>query len=102
MLDTLVRALDAQPQAIWVAPGITDRRAGSRGGAAVRRGGAAGDGARVRRRAFLALGGFDPLFFFYNEDFDASRASARRAASWCERRRHASTTARAVARRAGG
>jgi hypothetical protein len=26
----------------------------------------------IRREAFLALGGFDPLYFFYNEDFDAS------------------------------
>jgi GT2 family glycosyltransferase len=26
----------------------------------------------IRREAFLALGGFDPLLFFYNEDFDAS------------------------------
>lgn len=27
----------------------------------------------TRRRAFLDSGGFDPLFFFYHEDFDASR-----------------------------
>jgi GT2 family glycosyltransferase len=27
----------------------------------------------IDRERFLAHGGFDPLFFFYNEDFDASR-----------------------------
>lgn len=74
MLDTLVRALDAQPQAIWVAPGIhgpgePDHPAGP----AYPEQELPGMALAIRRRAFLALGGFDPLFFFYNEDFDASR-----------------------------
>jgi GT2 family glycosyltransferase len=74
MIETLVGALEARPRAVWVAPGIhgpgePDHAAGPQYGEVE----LPGMALAVRRRAFLALGGFDPLFFFYNEDFDASR-----------------------------
>ncbi|WP_369258407.1 glycosyltransferase [Geodermatophilus amargosae] len=74
MLRRLAEVLDAEPRAVWAAPAVHGPgedddppgppfAAGELGGTAL----------LVRRAEFLAAGGFDPLYFFYNEDRDASR-----------------------------
>jgi GT2 family glycosyltransferase len=74
MLRALADVLDADPRAVWAAPAVhgpgedddppgPPRAVDELGGTAV----------LVRREEFLAAGGFDPLYFFYNEDRDASR-----------------------------
>ncbi|MGY1747126.1 glycosyltransferase [Blastococcus sp. SYSU D00695] len=74
MLRRLAAALDAEPRAVWAAPAVhgpgedddppgPPRPVDELGGTAV----------LVRRAEFLAAGGFDPAYFFYNEDRDASR-----------------------------
>lgn len=81
MLRRLVAALEEHPGAMWAAPAVhgpgeenqppgppyPERRV-------------AGTALVVRREEFLALGGFDPLYYFYSEDYDASdrvRAAGR-------------------------
>ncbi|PRY49271.1 GT2 family glycosyltransferase [Geodermatophilus tzadiensis] len=74
MLRRLAEVLDDEPRAMWAAPAVhgpgeDDDPPGppfpaeELGGTAL----------LVRRAEFLAAGGFDPLYFFYNEDRDASR-----------------------------
>ncbi|MGY1770490.1 glycosyltransferase [Blastococcus sp. SYSU D00813] len=74
MLLRLAEVLDAEPRAVWAAPAVhgpgedddppgPPRPVEELGGTAV----------LVRRAEFLAAGGFDPAYFFYNEDRDASR-----------------------------
>ncbi len=74
MLRRLAEVLDAEPRAVWAAPAVhgpgedddppgPPRPAEELGGTAV----------LVRRAEFLAAGGFDPAYFFYNEDREASR-----------------------------
>ncbi|RBY86196.1 glycosyltransferase [Blastococcus sp. TF02A-26] len=74
MLRRLAEVLDAEPRALWAAPAVhgpgedddppgPPRPADELGGTAL----------LVRRAEFLAAGGFDPVYFFYNEDRDASR-----------------------------
>ncbi|GAB3201211.1 hypothetical protein GCM10027261_35150 [Geodermatophilus arenarius] len=74
VLRRLAAVLDAEPRAVWAAPAVhgpgeDDDPPGppfpaeELGGTAL----------LVRRAEFLAAGGFDPLYFFYNEDRDASR-----------------------------
>ncbi|MGY1739140.1 MULTISPECIES: glycosyltransferase [unclassified Blastococcus] len=74
MLRRLAEALDAEPRAVWAAPAVhgpgedDDPPGPPR---AVRE--LAGTALLLRRAEFLAAGGFDPAYFFYNEDRDASR-----------------------------
>ncbi|SDC47450.1 Glycosyltransferase, GT2 family [Geodermatophilus telluris] len=74
VLHRLAEVLDAEPRAVWAAPAVHGPgedddppgppfEAAELGGTAL----------LVRRAEFLAAGGFDPLYFFYNEDRDASR-----------------------------
>ena len=74
MFATLVAALEARPDAVWAAPSVHgpgEEEHGAGPPSAVEA--LPGTAIVVRRRAFLDAGGFDPLFFFYHEDFDASR-----------------------------
>jgi GT2 family glycosyltransferase len=74
MFATLVAALEADPRAVWAAPAVHGPGEGDEPpGPAYEEEVLAGMALVMRRERFLALGGFDPLFFFYNEDFDASR-----------------------------
>ncbi len=73
VLRRLAEVLDAEPAAVWAAPAVEgpgedDHPPGPPSPA----GDLPGTALLVRREAFLAAGGFDPLFFFYNEDRDAS------------------------------
>ncbi len=74
MLHRLAEVLDAEPGAVWAAPAVDgpgedDHPPGPPFPADE----LPGTALLVRREAFLAAGGFDPLYFFYNEDRDASR-----------------------------
>ncbi len=73
MLHRLAEALDAEPDAVWAAPAVSgpgedDHPPGPPCDADE----LPGTALLVRREEFLAAGGFDPLYFFYNEDRDAS------------------------------
>jgi GT2 family glycosyltransferase len=74
VLRRLAEVLDAEPRAVWAAPAVhgpgEDDDPPGPPFAAEELGGTA---LLVRRAEFLAAGGFDPLYFFYNEDRDASR-----------------------------
>ncbi len=73
MTAHLVAALDAHPEAVWAAPGVHgEGEPGHPPGAAHPVEELAGTALLVRREAFTAAGGFDPLYFFYREDHDAS------------------------------
>jgi GT2 family glycosyltransferase len=74
MLRTLAASLDAEPGAIWAAPAV--HGPGERSeppGPPFDEDALAGTALLIRREAFVELGGFDPLYWFYNEDYDASR-----------------------------
>ena len=73
MTAHLVAALEAHPEAVWAAPGVHgDGEPGHPPGPAHAVEELAGTALLVRRQAFAATGGFDPLYFFYREDHDAS------------------------------
>ena len=74
MFATLVAALEDHPHAVWAAPSVhgPDEEHHEAGPpSAVEE--LPGTAIVVRRPAFGAAGGFDPLFFCYHEDFDACR-----------------------------
>jgi glycosyl transferase family 2 len=74
MLEGLHAALEADPAATWAAPGVHGPGEPDHPpGPVHEEEELPGMALLVRREAFLALGGFDPLFYFYSEDFDASR-----------------------------
>lgn len=81
MLHRLAEVLDGRPDAIWAAhavhaPGEPNHPPGP----VHEEGELPGMALLIRREAFLALGLFDPLHWFYSEDYDASLRA--RAAGW--------------------
>jgi GT2 family glycosyltransferase len=73
MFERLVGALDAAPDALWAAPAVHGPGEDCQPpGPPYREERLAGTALVIRRRPFLALGGFDPLYWFYSEDYDAS------------------------------
>jgi GT2 family glycosyltransferase len=72
MFGRLVEALEDDPDAVWAAPAVHGPDEESDGGAVQVVEELPGTALVMRRQAFLDCGGFDPLFFFYSEDFDAS------------------------------
>jgi GT2 family glycosyltransferase len=73
MFERLVGALDAAPDALWAAPAVHGPGEECQPpGPPYREERLAGTALVLRRRPFLALGGFDPLYWFYSEDYDAS------------------------------
>jgi GT2 family glycosyltransferase len=81
MLRRLVTALDDDPGALWAAPAVhgpgEDDQPPGRPYEEERLPGTA---LVVRREPFMALGAFDPLYWFYSEDYDASDRA--REAGW--------------------
>ena len=73
MFARLVAALEDDPQAVWAAPAVHGPGEEGGSGAVEAVDELAGTALVIRREAFMATGGFDPLFFFYGEDYDASR-----------------------------
>ncbi|SNS81163.1 Glycosyltransferase, GT2 family [Geodermatophilus pulveris] len=74
MLRVLAAELDADPSAVAAAPGVHGPGEESPpAGPAHPVEQLSGTAVLLRRAEFLAAGGFDPLYFFYNEDADASR-----------------------------
>lgn len=81
MLDGLAAVLDAEPDVLWAAPAVHGPGENAEPpGAPFAEDRVAGTAIVARRVALLALGGFDPLYFFYGEDDDASDRA--RAAGW--------------------
>ena len=73
MLRRLADVLDAEPRAVWAAPAVHGPGEGDEPpGPPFPADDLPGTALLVRRAEFLAAGGFDPLYFFYNEDRDAS------------------------------
>ncbi|WP_336029961.1 glycosyltransferase [Geodermatophilus sp. FMUSA9-8] len=73
MLRRLAEVLDAEPRAVWAAPAVHGPgEADEPPGPPFPAGDLPGTALLVRRAEFLAAGGFDPAYFFYNEDRDAS------------------------------
>ncbi|MGY1670725.1 glycosyltransferase [Geodermatophilus sp. SYSU D00710] len=73
MLHRLAEVLDAEPRAIWAAPAVEGPgEDDDPPGPPFPADDLPGTALLVRREEFLAAGGFDPLYFFYNEDRDAS------------------------------
>ncbi|WNV74055.1 glycosyltransferase [Geodermatophilus sp. DSM 44513] len=74
VLRVLAAALDADPAAVAAAPGVHGAGEDSPpAGPTHPVEELSGTALLLRRAEFLAAGGFDPLYFFYNEDADASR-----------------------------
>lgn len=78
MLRVLAAALDEVPDAVWAAPAVhgpgeDDHPAGEPYDDEE----LSGTALLVRREDFLAAGGFDPAYWFYNEDREASRRLRR-------------------------
>ena len=74
MVERLAAVLDDRRRALWAAPAVhgpgeEDHPAGP----PYAEDELPGTALMLRREPFLALGGFDPLFRLYHEDFDASR-----------------------------
>jgi GT2 family glycosyltransferase len=78
MLRVLAAVLDEHPDAVWAAPAVhgpgEDRHPPGEPYDDEELGGTA---LLLRREAFLAAGGFDPAYWFYNEDREASRRFRR-------------------------
>jgi len=73
MFERLVGALDLHPEALWAAPAVHGPGEECQPpGPPYREDRLAGTALVIRRRPFLELGGFDPLYWFYSEDYDAS------------------------------
>jgi GT2 family glycosyltransferase len=73
MLRRLADVLDAAPDAVWAAPAVSGPgEDADPPGPPFAADDLPGTALLVRRGEFLAAGGFDPLYFFYNEDRDAS------------------------------
>jgi GT2 family glycosyltransferase len=73
MLHRLAEVLDAEPRAVWAAPAVSGPGEDDHPpGPPFPADDLPGTALLVRREEFLAAGGFDPLYFFYNEDRDAS------------------------------
>jgi GT2 family glycosyltransferase len=74
MLRRLAGVLDAEPRAVWAAPAVEGPgEDDDPPGPPYEARELSGTALLVRRAEFLAAGGFDPLYFFYNEDREASR-----------------------------
>ncbi len=74
VLRRLAEVLDAEPDAVWAAPAVSGPgEDDDPPGPPFDVDDLPGTALLVRREEFLAAGGFDPLYFFYNEDRDASR-----------------------------
>ncbi len=72
-LRVLVAALEAEPGALWAAPAVHGPgEACEPPGPPFAQERLAGTALVIRREPFLRLGGFDPLYWFYSEDYDAS------------------------------
>ena len=72
LFGELLAALDGRPDAVWAAPAIHGPGEEGGAGALEEVDELPGTALVIRRQAFLDIGGFDPLFFFYSEDYDAS------------------------------
>jgi GT2 family glycosyltransferase len=73
MFDRLVGALDAAPHALWAAPAVHGPGEDCQPpGPPYPEERLAGTALVIRREPFLELGAFDPLYWFYSEDYDAS------------------------------
>src|SRR5688572_10701838 len=72
MFAGLVAALESRPDAVWAAPAVHGPGEPGGAGSVAEVDELPGTALVMRRQAFLDRGGFDPLFFFYSEDYDAS------------------------------
>jgi GT2 family glycosyltransferase len=72
MFSELVAALERRPDAVWAAPAVHGPDEAGATGAVAEVDELPGTALVMRRQPFLERSGFDPLFFFYSEDFDAS------------------------------
>jgi GT2 family glycosyltransferase len=73
MLERLVAALEADPRALWAAPAVHGPGEEDQPpGPPYEEERLAGTALVIRREPFLGLGAFDPLYWFYSEDYDAS------------------------------
>ena len=78
MLRVLAAALDTEPDAVWAAPAVHGPgEEGHPSGEPYDDEELSGTALLLRREAFLAAGGFDPAYWFYNEDREASRRLRR-------------------------
>jgi GT2 family glycosyltransferase len=78
MLRVLAAALDAEPDAVWAAPAVSGPGEDDHPhGDPYDEEELSGTALLLRREAFLAAGGFDPAYWFYNEDREASRRLRR-------------------------
>jgi hypothetical protein len=73
MLRALAHELDERPDAVWAAPAVHGPgEPDHQPGAPYEETRLSGMALLIRRVEFLEAGGFDPAYFFYNEDYDAS------------------------------
>jgi len=73
LFERLVGALEDDRRALWAAPAVHGPGEDCQlPGPPYEEERLAGTALVVRRRPFLELGGFDPLYWFYSEDYDAS------------------------------
>ena len=78
MLRVLATVLDAEPDAVWAAPAVSGPGEDDHPrGDPYEEEELSGTALLLRREAFLAAGGFDPAYWFYNEDREASRRLRR-------------------------
>lgn len=72
LFHELVAALEGRPDAVWAAPVIHGPGEAGVATTVEEVDELPGTALVLRRQAFVDIGGFDPLFFFYSEDYDAS------------------------------